>query len=647
MHRLTSPVALLTALAALTVAVYWPALYGGYIFDDSFYFVENTTAHVTSLRLGDWVAAAVSQAGLHQFRALSMLTLAANYYFTGLDPFWVKLTNVGIHVLNGVFLFLLTRALFRLNAECARDNSFRARARDVTAACVAGAWLLLPINLSGVAYVSQRMESLANLFVFAALFAYLYFRRDEFLGRPRPLALGLSVLFGMLIGFSAKESAVLLPLYTACAEFSITGFRNRDGRYSRPVLVVHALLLLLPFLIGIAWISSWDFRSVANVRDFSVGERLFTEPRVLLHYIQWTLLPNLNDLTFYHDDFPISHGLTDPPTTLFSIAALLALGMAAIWQRHRRPLLCLGVLWFLAGHAMTATIIPLELVFEHRNYFPSAGLLIAMGSLLASEHGLLGKGLRATIGGAFIALFAFTTLLRAQEWSHPLRLAFSEAEKRPGSARAQYELARTLIAAAGDDQSSPLIAESRRVLERDALLPGSGIAPLQALIYLNGRAHQPIDPAWWQTIDERLGAHAPSQTDIQALIFLYHCQRRQICVQQPQELMHAFATALERSGGNALLVSAYAEFAVNELGEVELAGRLFRELVATHPQLPVYRVDLARFLIATGQYAEAAHAIDDLAALNQFGSLDPIIAELRSALEKSAAPVEPDAKTAG
>ena len=64
----------------------------------------------------------------------------------------------------------------------------------------------------------------------------------------------------------------------------------------------------------------------------------------------------------------------------------------------------------------------------------------------------------------------------------------------PGSSRAQYELARTLIVAAGDNEESPLIAESTKILNRTALLPDSGIAPLQALIYLNGRAHRNIDP---------------------------------------------------------------------------------------------------------------------------------------------------------
>ena len=47
----------------------------------------------------------------------------------------------------------------------------------LTAALIAGAWMLLPINLTGVLYVVQRMESLANLFVLLGLAGYVIGRQ--------------------------------------------------------------------------------------------------------------------------------------------------------------------------------------------------------------------------------------------------------------------------------------------------------------------------------------------------------------------------------------------------------------------------------------------------------------------------------------
>ena len=242
------PWLVIALMLGLTAIVYWPSLYGGFIFDDQYY-LEKSDIHVTTLHLGDWMAAALSQAGTNQFRALSMLSFAANYYFTGFDPFWLKLTNVGIHLLNGLLLFLMLRELFRLWVLTYRTNDAEharpALELDLIAAILAGAWLLLPINLTGVAYVSQRLESLANVFVFLGLFWYLRARRLQYAAERGGAMLWISLVVCMAVGYSAKESAVLLPLYTACAELAITGFRNRDGRYSRAALWTHVVLLVL------------------------------------------------------------------------------------------------------------------------------------------------------------------------------------------------------------------------------------------------------------------------------------------------------------------------------------------------------------------------------------------------------------------
>jgi protein O-mannosyl-transferase len=634
--RSVLPTLLMAAFAMLTIAVYWPALHGGYLFDDSIYVVHNMDVHVASLHASEWVNAALSQAGNNQFRAFSMLSFAANYYFTGLDPFWFKLTNVGIHLLNGLLLFLVLRELLRLWLLVKGGDSLQRSGRsglDLTAAVVSGAWLLLPINLTGVAYVSQRMESLANVFVFLGLFWYLHARRRQYIGQGGGAMLWISLIASTILGLGAKESAVLLPLYAACVEFAVTRFRNQDGRFSRPVLGINFVVLILPLIAGLVWISGWDFRVVANVRTFTIGERLLTEPRVLVDYIYWTLLPNLNSLTFYHDDLRTSHGLMDPPSTLIAIAALIALLGTAFWQRKARPLFCLGILWFFAGHALTGTIIPLELVFEHRNYFPSIGLLLAATSLLAIEPGLRQPSAKVILAAGFIFFFSFTTFLRAQEWSHPLRLALSEASKRPESMRAQYELARTLIEAAGSNDKSPLIDESVKILERTAFRADSGIAPLQALIYLNGRAHRNIDPAWWNAIVQKLRDHPPAQTEIDALIFLSRCQLRGDCPTQKKELLDAFLAALTTSGGNVNLMSAYADFAYDELDDNALAERMFREVVQNKPTVPVYHANLINLLLATGQFDAAESALIPLKALNRAGSLDTMITDLQAKIQ--------------
>ena len=186
-----------------------------------------------------------------------------------------------------------------------------------------------------------------------------------------------------------------------------------------------------------------------------------------------------------------------------------------------------------------------------------------MTSLLAIESPFKMQRLPLVAGLAFLCLSAFVTTLRAQEWSNPLRLALSETLKRPGSSRAAYDFARTLIVAAGsDEKKSGLLKEAVTALSAVAARSDSGIAPFQALIYLSARNGKPIDPEWWTQIIARLRDHPPSQTDIGVLIFLSKCQRRQMCPTQTEELLQAFTEALTRSHGDPNLTSAYARIRV-------------------------------------------------------------------------------------
>jgi hypothetical protein len=635
MRKSLKPWSLFIIASVTALLAYWPSLHGAYVFDDYVYFVDNVDVHVTALKLTDWLKAALEQAGTNQFRALSMLSFAANYYFTGLDPFWPRLTNIAIHLVNGLLLFLLLRELFRLrNLVNPHENAARF---NFVAAVVASLWLLLPINFTGVAYIAQRMESLANMFIFLGLYWYLRLRCREYVGDHVGTMLLVCISVGMALGFCAKETGVMLPLYTACIEFSVTRLRNADGRYSRSVLWTHGALLATPLLAGLVWISTWIFHSQAHVRAFSVGERVLSEPRVLVDYVGWSLFPNINSLSFYHDDIAVSHGLFDPPTTAAAILALAAWLAYALWKRRSMPLFCLGTLWFFAGHVLTATVIMLELAFEHRNYFASAGLLLAIVSPLAFEPGLRSRTAQVAIVGIFAASCVFTTFLRAEEWSHPLRFAYAEALKRPASARAQYELARTLIIAAGENEQSPLLAKSVEVLQKSAYLSDSGIAPLQALIFVNRHDAKQIDPRWWEAIAEKLQSRAPTITDLNAVTFLFHCQQRGECPAQTQELLGVFITALRASDGNVDVMSAYADFALSVLHDAELAERMSRAVVAAKPQVPIYHANLVHILIAIGKFDEAEAEIDQLKQLNLGGSYDSMIADLRANLRTARA----------
>jgi len=95
----------------VTTAVYWPGLQGTYLFDDYPNIVDNPGVQPHDTRISSLVQAALSSPSSEFKRPLASLSFAANYLATGLDPYWMKLTNLVIHLLNGWLVFLLTRAL--------------------------------------------------------------------------------------------------------------------------------------------------------------------------------------------------------------------------------------------------------------------------------------------------------------------------------------------------------------------------------------------------------------------------------------------------------------------------------------------------------------------------------------------------------
>ncbi len=112
------PWLLLAVAVVATAAVYWSGLTGGWVFDDYPNIVDNAAIHIKPghSTLVAWVDAALSSPASFLHRPLASITFALNWMAGGGDPWPFKLTNVIIHLINGVLLFFMLRALLRLLA---------------------------------------------------------------------------------------------------------------------------------------------------------------------------------------------------------------------------------------------------------------------------------------------------------------------------------------------------------------------------------------------------------------------------------------------------------------------------------------------------------------------------------------------------
>lgn len=630
----------LIILLAATLAIYWPGLNGTWLFDDYPNIVDNHSVQPSNASLASLVEAALSSPASDFKRPLASLSFAANYLLTGLNPYWMKLTNLIIHLLNGLLVFVFARQLIiAVNpTDCTTETG---RHAGVVAAWIAGSWLLLPINLTSVLYVVQRMESMANLFVLAGLIGYIAGRR-MMLARNywRGLVLSAASIVGATaIGLLAKETAVMLPLYAASVEWVVFRFRRTDGQRDFWISGGFLLFLGLPLIVGLAWLlpgllnpSGWA------TRDFTLATRLFSEARIVPSYVTWTLLPTPEALSFYHDNFRISTSLLSPWTTAAGIIALSVLGFLALHLRKRQPLIALGLQLFIGCHLLTGTILPLELIYEHRNYFASFGLMLAIvpvliGSAQSTPERML--RIRRTLLGVLLLLWTSLTAMTSHAWSSPLRLAEELAARAPDSPRAQYELGRTYIVLSGYAPASPFTQMAYAPLERAAALPGSSILPQQALIFMNSRMRLPLKEAWWDSMIAKLKLRPLGVQDESSLGALVQCARSLQCDLPRQRMIDAFGAALSHPRPGARLLSIYSDYAWNVLDDKALGERMAREAMTAVPNEPAYRITVIRMLLAEGRYDEAKQALRGLDALNFGGRLDSSIAELRARLPSS------------
>jgi hypothetical protein len=610
---------LLVVMVLVIGLVYWPGLGGGFVFDDYPNIVFNNNLHVTGLDRDKWVAAILSSPAKELPRPLAMLSFAINYYFTGLNPWPMKATNLAIHLLNALLVYAFTSALLRARAKTGGQP-----ADDRVALFASACWAAMPINLIPVLLVVQRMEILSHSFVFLGLWLYLCGRLRQLNGRQGWVHILAGLVLCTGLGVMSKESAALLPLYALLIELFVLKFKGPHRLQSRWLIALYVLVVVLPAILGLAWLlpTSLNPGSFAH-RNFSLLERLMTEPRVVADYLHWTLLPNLSQLSLFHDDYPVSRGLLTTPATLLSAIVLAILAAGVWWQRHTRPLAALGLAWFLGAQLLTATIIPLELVFEHRNYFASIGISLLLADLLLVAP--VGSRYRPTLGPAAILLLIFyagTCHLRALDWSNSLRFAQTEAAKHPQSPRATYNLAQTLAILSGGDVKSPFTPAAFAAFDRARLAPNAGIAPAQGALLLATRTGAPLKPDWWQEIQDRLRQQPIGAQELGALGALTSCAISGRCHFPPDEMVAMYAAALSH-GDNPEVLSIYGNYALNVLDDEPLAERLWREASRLSPGEPEYVIGLAKLMMAVGRDAEAEMEIQRLRSMGRLGQYKP------------------------
>ncbi len=431
----------LGALLAIAWMAYRPGLSGGFIFDDYANLpligangtIDNSTAFLRYISSG-------SADPTGRPIAMASFLIDANDWPADPEPF--KRTSILLHLLNGTLLFwvlLLLGRTFPLPESVARNAALLG----------AGIWLLHPLLVSTTLYVVQREAMLPATFVLAAFVGWVKARNALARGHASRALVGMAAaaVGGTLLAVLSKANGVLLPLLLLAGEATVL----RLQAFPTPSLAkIHrrasALLLVLPSLLLAGWMLSqipFSIQSAKDIRDWTMGQRLLTEPRALIDYFGLWFLPRTNSSGVFNDAFAASRDWLHPWTTLPCIGIVLGLIALAFAWRRRHPAIAFGILFFFTAHLMESTFLPLELYFEHRNYLPMLMLSWPIAIALV-QPGSWTRSRRATAVGV-VVLLGLLTCDRATIWGDPYHQALGWARQNPDSVRAQTNGAQYLL----------------------------------------------------------------------------------------------------------------------------------------------------------------------------------------------------------
>ena len=164
-----------------------------------------------------------------------------------------------------------------------------------------------------------------------------------------------------------------------------------------------------------------------------VAHRLLSQGRILVDYLSLLALP-LPGRLGVDQDFPVSTSLLAPWTTLPALLAIAAVAGVALVFRRRAPVAAFAAGWFFAALSLEQSVLPVDLVFEHRLYFASVGPLLAAGA--AAVRFVRGPRLGAwAVVAPVVVLLAAGTWARNEDWKDPVRLYPVDGEGGPATIR--------------------------------------------------------------------------------------------------------------------------------------------------------------------------------------------------------------------
>ena len=401
------------ALIALTWLVFGQTLWHNFVnLDDHVYVYDNPL--ITRGLTVDGVINAFVHTHARNWHPLTTLSHMLDCQLFGLKAGWHHFTNVLLHTVSVVLLFLLLREM---------TSTFW------QSAFVAALFAIHPLHVESVAWVSERKDVLSAVFFMLTLWAYVRYVQARSIKRY------LTVALVFVLGLMSKPMLVTVPCVLLLLDYwplgRFSGDRARLTRGARLPDRVHSVAPLLVEKIPLFALSTLSCTATLLIQLYSAGAidqlplawRLNNAAVTYVAYI-WQMFWPARLAAFYphpNDQLPLWQ-------VILAITLLISVSLLAIQWRRERPYVLTGWFWYVG---MLVPVIGVVQAGEQGRadrytYLPQIGLYILIVWTVAGLLSRLGhaaqRRLAAIVLPTIIIFLSWRAFVQTSYWENSERL---------------------------------------------------------------------------------------------------------------------------------------------------------------------------------------------------------------------------------
>lgn len=261
----------------ITFAVYLSSLQNGFVnWDDNIYVYENRHIQTIDFEFFKWIFTVGANPTWHP---LTLFSIGVDYAIWGLNPAGYHLTNITIHSVNTLLVFLLVIKLIEQKTNLTKKAVI---AGGVTALLFG----IHPLHVESVAWTAERKDVLYSLFFLLSVIVYL-----RYLSSNLKRYYLLSLIF-FILSLLSKPMAVSLPIVLLLIDFyPLNRLKGEEGLYKK-ILIEKLPFLVLSFLTALMAIwAQQSGEALSSLEELPFVDRSFISIRAYIFYLVKMVLP--------------------------------------------------------------------------------------------------------------------------------------------------------------------------------------------------------------------------------------------------------------------------------------------------------------------------------------------------------------------